>query len=77
MSAAEHRQRAEALLAESESTDNAYDSSVALMKANLHASLAISEDLDVANGYLRGIAATDQVIDAASVAAELDRRAPQ
>lgn len=74
MSAADHRQQAESLLAQAESTDNAYDSSVVLMKANLHASLAISEDLAIANGHLREIAATDLVIDTTAID---ERRSPQ
>lgn len=62
MSAADHRRQAEQLLEQAATTGSDYDKTLALMQANLHASLAISEDLTIANRYLRDIVATDNKV---------------
>ncbi len=63
MSAADHRRQAENLLEQAATTGSDYDKSLALMQANLHASLAISEDLTIANRHLKAIVATDNTIE--------------
>ncbi len=62
MSAAAHRRQAEGLLEQAATTSSDYDKTLALMQANLHASLAISEDLTIANRHLRDIVATDNKV---------------
>ncbi len=63
MSAADHRRQAEQLLEQAATTSSDYDKTLALMQANLHASLAISEDLGITNRHLKAIVATDNTIE--------------
>ena len=75
MSAADHRRQAEALLAQSTSESNAYDTSLAIMQAGVHASLAISEDLELTNSYLKAIVETDETIDNVTFAPDASAQA--